>query len=250
LNEKYMAAYIADVRPTPFPTRSSEKENEAYYQELLGQYPAFFDQALKDGPTVMVYDPDDGIYYNRVIGDSYAKSEIMTSAIERLHQAPEMAKVDQGGNIAQIRETLGNPELVLTFQRIQGLANAPWVQAAVYTDEAGAQYWVAIDAGRLAGIDPSPASRVEVPAMEVKSIDAVRPIAEKFAANASPRYSELKNDLLYEEGSKGDIYFFRWDTRDKDWSGTDWARMPPFLQIGMSADGRLVTYINTLDLYP
>ncbi len=248
LNQQYMAAYIADVRPTPFPTRSTEKENEAYYQELLGQYPAFFDQVLNDGPTVMVYDPADGIYYNRVIGDSYAKSEIMTSAIERLHQAPELTKVDQGANIELIRKTLGNPELALTFQRIQGLANAPWVQAAVYMDEAGAEYWVAIDARRLAGIVP--ASRVEIPAVDVKSIDAVRLIAEKFATETSQRFSELKNELLYEEGSKGDIYFFRWDTRNKDWSGTDWARMPPFLQIGMSADGRLVTYIDTLDLYP
>ena len=45
------------------------------------------------------------------------------------------------------------------------------------------------------------------------------------------------------------MYFFRWDYRNKDWSGTPWALMPPFLQIGMSADGKLVTYTNTLDLF-
>ena len=147
-----------------------------------------------------------------------------------------MAKVDQPANITQIRQTLGNPDLQLTFQGINGLANAPWVQAAIYQDDAGATYWVAIDADRLAGIDPSPANRVEVPAVDVKSISAVRPLAEKFASNSSLRFDQLKSGLLYEEGGKGDIYFFRWDARNKDWSGTDWAMMPPFLQVGMSAD--------------
>jgi DNA-binding CsgD family transcriptional regulator len=249
LNQQYLALYIAEVQPTPFPTRSTEKENEDYYQELLAQYPAFFDQLLKDGPTVMVYDPNDGMYYQRVIGDTHARSEIMTDAIETLRLAPQMAKVDQGANITQIRQTLGNPDLQLTFQGIRGLANAPWVQAASYTDEAGATYWVAIDAGRLAGIDPSPATRVEVPAVDVQNIASVRLVAEKFASSSSLRFDQLKSGLLYEEGGKGDIYFFRWDARNKDWSGTDWAMMPPFLQVGMSADGKLVTYINTLDLY-
>ncbi len=249
LNQQYLALYIAEVQPTPFPTRATEKDNEDYYQELLAQYPAFFDQLLKDGPTVMVYDPSDGMVYQRVIGDTHAKSEIMTDAIETLHQAPQMANVDQEANITQIRNTLGNPDLQLTFRGIGGLANAPWVQAAIYTDEAGATYWVALDAGRLAGIDPSPAARIDVPAVEVKSIAAVRLLAEKFASNSSLRFDQMKNELLYEEGGKGDIYFYRWDARNKDWSGTDWAMMAPFLQIGMSADGKLVTYINTLDLY-
>ncbi len=118
LNQQYLALYIAEVQPTPFPTRSTEKDNEDYYQELLAQYPAFFDQLLKDGPTVMVYDPNDGMVYQRVIGDTHAKSEIMTGAIETLHQAPQMAKVDQEANITQIRKTLGNPDLQLTFRGI------------------------------------------------------------------------------------------------------------------------------------
>lgn len=250
LNEQYLAFYIADVQPTPFPTRSSEAANDAYYQELLEQYPDFFDQLLIDGPTVMIYDPQDGIYYQRVIGDAYAKSEIMSAAIERLHQAPQMAKFDQEAHMAQIREILGNPDMHLTFRSIQGLANAPWVTAAGYADDTGVTYWIAIDAGYLATIDPAPMSRVDIPAAHVKNIEDVRSIAEKFASDSSLRFDALQDELLYEEGSKGDMYFFRWDYRNKDWSGTSWAMMPPFLQIGMSADGRLVTYINTLDACP
>ncbi len=248
LNKQFMALYIADVQPTPFPTQPTEKENEDYYQELLAQYPAFFDQLLAEGPTVMIYDPNEGIYYKRVIGDTYAKSEIMTAAMESLRQAPQVAKVDQEAQVTQVRKSMGDPGLQLTFQGVQNLANAPWISAAVYTDAMGTKYWVAIDADRLAGIEP--ASRVEVPAVEVKSSDVVRPLAEQFAAANSPRFAQLKAELLYEEGSKGDLYFFTWSTRNKDWSGTDWAMMSPFLQIGLSADGKIATYIDTLDLYP
>ena len=250
LNEQYLAFYIADVQPTPFPTQSSETANDAYYQELLEQYPDFFDQLLIDGPTLMIYDPQDGNYYQRIIGDAYAKSEIMSAAIETLHQAPQMAKIDQEAHMTHIREILGNPDMHLTFQGIQGLANAPWITAAIYADDTGATYWVAIEAGCLATIDPGPMSRVDVPAADVKNMEDVRLLAEKFASDSSLRFDVLKNELLYEEGSKGDMYFFRWDYRNKDWSGTSWAMMPPFLQVGMSADGKLVTYINTLDTYP
>lgn len=247
LNEQYLLLYVADVRPTPFPTKSTEKENGEYYQELLEQHSAFFDQLLEEGPAVVVYDPGDGLYYTRLIGDAHAKSEIMTDAMETLRLAPQMAKVDQAAQIAHIRAVLDQPDLQLTFEGLQGLANAPWINAAIYTDEMGIKYWVAIDAGRLAQIEP--ASHVNIPAVEVRSIETVRPIAEQFAFDNSPRFAQLKDDLLYEEGSKGDIYFFHWDERNKDWTDTDWAMMPPFLQIGLSADGKIVTYINTLDLY-
>ena len=247
LNEQYLALYIADVQPTPFPTQATEKENEDYYQELIGQYQAFLDQLLRDGPTVRVYDPTDGIYYNRFIGDTYARSEIMWNGIQALHQTPQMAKVDQAAQMDEIHKVTGNPDLQLSFKKIMGLANAPWISAAVYTDEAGNRYWVAIDAGRLAQIEPI--SSPDVPAAEVKSIDAIRPLAEQFTLTNSPRLANLKSELLYEEGSKGDLYFFTWSYRNKDWSGTDWAMMWPFLQVGVSADGKIVTYMNTLDLY-
>jgi len=127
----------------------------------------------------------------------------MTNAIETLHQAPQMAKVDQQANITQIRKTLGNPDLQLTFQGIRGLANAPWVEAAIYVDETGAAYWVAIEAGRLAGIDPSPATRVDVPAVEVKTMAAVRPLAEKFASGSSLRFDQLKASCCTKKVVKG-----------------------------------------------
>jgi len=247
LNQQYMTLYIIEVQPTPFPTKSTEQENEEVYQELIRQYPDFFDQLLTEGPTVQVYSPDEGIYYDMSIGDTYAKSEIMANAIETLHQAPIIAKIDQDAQIAQIRMVLEKPDLQLTFQRISGLANAQGIITAIYEDDAGTRYSVAIDKNILAAIEPE--FRPDIPAAEVKPIEIIRLAAEKFAVNHSPRYAEMKSELLFEEGGKGDIYFFTWRFQNKDWSGTSWAMMPPFLQIGMSTDGKIVTYINTLDLY-
>jgi len=185
-----------------------------------------------------------------VIGDAYAKGEIMADAIQALHGTPpQLTMKEQDNFMDQIRKTLGNPNLGLTFQGVQNLANAWGIKAAVFVDEAGNRYSVAIDAGRLAGIDPPLGPHINVPALQVTPIADVREQAEKLAADSSLRFTALKDKLQYEESSKEDIYFFRWDYRGKDWTGTSWAMMPPFLQIGMSADGKLVTYINTLDLY-
>jgi hypothetical protein len=73
-------------------------------------------------------------------------------------------------------------------------------------------------------------------------------LAEEFARANSPHLAASAANLLYEEGNKGDIYFFRWDWRNRDWAGTEWRMMPPFLQVGVLADGRVVIYLNTLDL--
>ncbi|MFZ2097730.1 MAG: hypothetical protein WAV05_13955 [Anaerolineales bacterium] len=247
LNDQYKLLYIADMQPTPFPTKQTPDENDQYYQQLLDEYPAFFDQVLKEGPTVRVYDPSEGKYFNILIGDGYAKSEIMSSSMDTLRLAPVMAAVNQNADINLIRQVMDKPDLELTFVGILNLANAPWIDAAVYDDDIGTKYWVSIEGDRLAQIEPPYAP--EVPAMEVKSIDEVRPIAEQFAQNNSPQYAQFKSELTYEEGNKGDIYFFTWSYRNKDWTGTDWMMMPPFLQIGMSADGKISTYINTLDLF-
>jgi hypothetical protein len=83
----------------------------------------------------------------------------------------------------------------------------------------------------------------------VKPIETVRQIAEKFIREHSPNYGKYQDQLTFEQGGKGDIYFFTWRLKDKDWSATDWKMMPPFLQIGMSADGKIATLIDTLDLY-
>ena len=249
LNQQYLALYLTEVQPTPFLTQPSEQENEDYYHALVQQYPAFFDQVLKEGPTVEIFDPGEGTYVQRVIGDAYAQGSIMERAMNALHDAPQLAKVDQEADTSLIRAAMENPDLSLSFQCVRGLANAPFIQSAVYVDDSGTKYSVSTDKGILTGIEPNLSSHADVPALEVKPIEEVRKLAEQFVEAHSPGYVSAKNRLTFEENGKGDIYFFTWRLPNQDWSNTDWAIMPPFLQIGMSADGNLLTFIDTLDLY-
>jgi hypothetical protein len=148
-----------------------------------------------------------------------------------------------------IRQVIGKPDLKLTFQSVSNIANAPGLDAALYTDETGTKYRVDIETARLAAIEPNFTGHPDISAAEAKSIDELRGIARQFASTNSPRLAELESVLLYEENCKGEICFFRWDYRNKDWTGTDWMMMPPFLQVGVLTNGQIVTYNNTLDLF-
>lgn len=246
LGEMYIEVYRGEFQPTPFPTQASPEENQAFYDLLLEQYQSVYNQDLATGMYIPIYDPDLGKYQPRLVGDSYARIEIASRAFEDLQNAPALAEVDQAANMAEIRRVVGKADLPLSFQTVMGFANAP-LEAAVYSDDAGIKYWVDIASGRLGQIEP--AERVVIPAFDAKSVDELRLIAEQFALANSPRLAELKSVLLYEEGGKGSIYTFRWDYRSKDWSGTEWAMMPPLLQVGVLADGEIVTYLDTLDLF-
>lgn len=70
-----------------------------------------------------------------------------------------------------------------------------------------------------------------------------------MALTLSSRLREMERALLFEESCKGEICFFRWDARNRDWSGTDWVFMPPPLQVGMLTNGQVATLVNTLDLF-
>ena len=162
--------------------------------------------------------------------------------IEEWRTAPQLAKVDKDADMALIRQIMGKPDLILKFESIDE-------DAALYSDETGTNYYVDIETSLLVIIEPHFSSHPEIPSSDVKSMDELRGIARQFAITNSLRLAELETLLLYEEGCKGAICFFRWDYRNKDWSGTDWAMMPPFLQVGVLTNGQIATYTNTLDLF-
>jgi hypothetical protein len=160
-----------------------------------------------------------------------------------------LARVNQATDTAFIRQVINQPDLKLTFQSISDLPNAAGRNAALYSDETGTKYYMDVDTGRLGEIVPNYPSHPEIPSAEAKSMVELHKLARQFAMLNSPRLAGLEASILYEEGCKGAICFFRWDYRNKDWSGTDWAMMPPLLQIGLLTNGQLATYINTLDLF-
>ena len=54
-------------------------------------------------------------------------------------------------------------------------------------------------------------------------------------------FNEIKDRLVYEEGAKGDNFFFRWEDPT-----LVWLYNPPVFQVGFSVDGKLVAFLNTI----
>jgi DNA-binding CsgD family transcriptional regulator len=253
LENLYTQVYRDELQPTPFPTQSSPEQDKAYYEFLAEQAGDYCSleawQQDTQAQTLLAYDPDEGKYRPIFTGDTIARCEVYGQMLEEFRVSPWMAKIDQESDIKLIRQIVGNPDLRLNFKTISPLANAPWTSVAIYTDEAGTKYSIDIETAQLVSIEMNFPTHPEIPSDQVKSVDELRSIAEQFAFANSSRLVDLQSDLLYEENSKGNIYFFRWDYRNRDWSGTDWSMMPPFLQVGMLLNGQIATYINTLDLF-
>lgn len=251
LIDLYAQIYRDATNPTPFPTLLPSEEKQPYLSALYEQAQSYCQTRDLDAQnaTIIVYDPDEGKYHPLLIDDEMARCYIYGWMIEEWRTAPELAKVNQDADMAMIRQVMGKPDLALNFQAIQGPGNAPGRSAVLYTDETGVEYYVDIETARLAQIIPNFPTHPSIPENEKKSMDELRGIARQFASTNSPRLADLESVLLYEENCKGEICFFRWDYRTKDWSGTDWAMMPPFLQVGVLTNGQVATYINTLDLF-
>jgi len=251
LIDLYAQIYRDEVNPTPFPTPPSPEQKQPYLNTLYEQAQNYCSRNDPDveNATIVFYDSDDGKYHPLLIDDEMARCNVYGWMIEEWRTAPMLAKVDKEADITLIRQIIGKPDLKLSFQSVSNIANAPWQDASVYTDETGTKYYVDIETARLAAIEPTFPSHPDISATEAKNIDELRGIARQFSSTNSPRLAELEPVLLYQENCKDDICFFRWDYRNKDWSGTDWAMMPPFLQVGVLTNGQVVTYINTLDLF-
>jgi DNA-binding CsgD family transcriptional regulator len=251
LDMLYTQVYQDETKPTPFPTQPSEDQTKTYYEFLLQQSQELCPQNQDDmAAAISVYRPDDGKYHPMpIIDDATAHCDVYGQMIEEWRTAPMLAKVNQDADMALIRQIMGQPDMKLTFQSITNLANATRQSVALYTDETGTKYYVDIETARLAEIDPNLPSPLNIPTNKTKSVDELRGIARQFASTNSPRLAGLESVLLYEENCKADICFFRWDYRNKDWSGTNWAMVSPFLQVGVLTNGQIAAYINTLDLF-
>jgi len=253
LEQLYTRLYRAETQPTPFPTQSSAAQQQAYFEYLNAQAEQYCSleswQKDPNAQALLLYDPEEGRYRPVYYGEVVARCEIYVQMLEEFRTAPLLAKVNHERAQAVIRGAMDKPGLVLSFEGIAPLANAPRRSAAVYLDETGTRYWVELESSLLVGIEPNYPTHPEIPAAEVKEMAALRQLARQFALANSPRFAGLEQTLFYEENCKGSLCFFRWDTRRQDWRGTDWAMMPPFLQVGLQMNGQLATYLNTLDLY-
>ena len=147
--------------------------------------------------------------------------------------------------IDEIRVNLGLPELPLEFIEITGMLNSPDVdlQVALYTDVEGRRYSLDPRANQVVEIDArSTLSSIPLDRPALAQAD-LRAIAKRMVETTTPDFAARAPSLVYEEGNKGDQYFFTWTN---DTQAT--VHMRPFAQIGMHVTGELFAYYNTLSL--
>jgi len=186
----------------------------------------------------------------RPCGDSKAR-------IDGLHDEAARADDDQkarpealrGSAVANIKKFRGRDDLAVTYQATS--ANPYRDDGAVietYVDNDAYEYWIDPSNDRL--VQMGPAARADQAPHKVRPEDrlpvsGLRDQAVRLIETADPGFAARRSSLHPLEDNKGkQVYFFRWD----DFSApVKESEMPPFIQVGLYADGRLASYTDTLN---
>jgi len=118
----------------------------------------------------------------------------------------------------------------------------------IYVDDESYEYWfdpahgVLVQMGPRAGSDTQahkigPEGRLPVADLRAQAVALIEAAVPGFAAR--------RNSLHPLEDNKDrQIYFFRWDDFSAPLKDS---QLPPFVQVGLRADGRLASFTNTLN---
>ncbi len=144
-----------------------------------------------------------------------------------------------------IRTDLELPELPLSFIEKTGMLNSPSGGLVVvnYQDGAGRKYSVNPDTNQVVEIDARTLLTNISPNAPTFSMEVLKSKAMKYFKATIPNFDHLQSSWKYEEGAKGDYYFFSWYDEI-----TPTSMNFPFAQIGLDKSGLLFAYYNTLML--
>ena len=145
--------------------------------------------------------------------------------------------------INKIRQILNLPDLPIEFVRMTGMINSPSgnLQVAQYKDSEGRKFLVDPESNQVVEIDArSVLSRIPSNAPSLSDEELRRKVEGYFLA-AIADFDSLKSGWSYEEGIKGDNYFYTWYDEI-----TPGAFNRPFAQIAIHKSGELFGFYNTL----
>ena len=139
-----------------------------------------------------------------------------------------------------IREFTESPDLTLNFVDLETMINSPNadVVVAVFEDGTGTRYSVDPEDHRVLELAPIVYALSGGPRLTQAELSAR---AEALAEHYLLGFNEIKDRLVYQEGAKGDNFFFRWEDPT-----LVWLYNPPVFQAGFSVDGKLVAFLNTI----
>ena len=147
--------------------------------------------------------------------------------------------------IDEVRLVLALPLSPLEFVKDGSMINSPSgaLKVAFYQDTEGRQYSYAPETGRVVEIDARAILSARSTETSSEPASDLEKMASVYAQSISPDFEARQSSLSFEAGEKGDKYFFTW------YGEMQSGKMNrPFLQFGMSKDGTLFAYYNTLDL--
>jgi len=141
-----------------------------------------------------------------------------------------------------IESFTGKSGIRLSLVDVSAMPNAGLRPGWQLVDGSGRPYWLDVETYYLVQLEPAPL--VNADPSGSKSIEDLRQIAERIALEHSLQFGGLMDLLVYSEGDKlGQTFFFQWEDRTKPWGS-----MLQMLQVGLTSDGQLLSWLNTLDL--
>ena len=140
-----------------------------------------------------------------------------------------------------IRTQLELPISPLEFVEMTFASNSPRsLEVAVYQDSAGRKYYIDPLSNQVVEIDAR-SVLPNIPPEAALMPEEIRAKALKFISATIPGFDTLQANWEYEEGNKGDNYFFSWYG---EMGAGSFNR--PFAQIAIHKSGILFAYYNTL----
>lgn len=176
--------------------------------------------------------------------DAKARHDAAIAEADALTARPAAARRNAEANI---RRFAGNGRLALTYV---GTSSDPYrdddSRIETYVDDNGHEYWVDPEDDGIVQVGPGPDSH-PAPFKDRQEgrlpVPELRSRAMRIAAAAVPGFDRLRSGLHpLEDNKDGEIYFFRWD--DPSPAAED--ALPPFVQVGLWADGELASFTDTL----
>lgn len=163
--------------------------------------------------------------------------------------AETSTSADQVEAIQSMMDLIGLPDLSLEFVEMTTMINSPSgdLPVMLYRDSTGRKYMVDPDTNRVVEIDARDLLSAISNSTTSLTQTELREKAEKLVSAATEDFDAIIGELSYEEGVKGDLYFFNWVDANSS-GGQNQPINRPFAQVGLHVSGELVAYYNTLFL--
>ena len=145
--------------------------------------------------------------------------------------------------INKIRKLLELPDLPLDFVEMTGMINSPGgnLEVAHYQDSDERKYFVNPETNQVVEIDARMILSNISPNAPTLSADELKAKSMEYIRATISDFDSLQSSWQYEEGIKGDNYFFSWYGE-----AILGSMNRPFAQIGLHKSGMLFAYYNTI----